>query len=293
MEQLRLKPGPRNTYWGLALAWYEPYTQGFGGDLYSRKMSFLDRYGMKSFIADIAEIDALTDTEQDKLFQQLDDRDMHIILHVSGRLIDMDFEEMKVEADRQLKLLDRYVKPCRSDIVTTCAADNHRYDRKWSRDGRIERYSRALSPIAAACWELGAPFALENHADYFVSDILAFMRETPRLYLLLDTANALHIGENPLRACEEAAPYVVGTHFKDHAMVKGPAGPLHYEITSCALGDGDAELTEQYRIITEKSPFRDKLVMLFEMFSPQGTEPLECFEKSVGFVKSLQEASFT
>jgi sugar phosphate isomerase/epimerase len=115
------------------------------------------------------------------------------------------------------------------------------------------------------------------------------MRETPRLYLFLDTANALHIGERPVQACLDAAPYVVGTHFKDHYMVRGEKDPLHYEIRGCALGDGDAELDQQYRILMEKSPFRDRLVMLFELFTPGdgSLTHIECFEKSVRFVNSL------
>jgi hypothetical protein len=75
-------------------------------------------------------------------------------------------------------------------------------------------------------------------------------------------------------------------------MVKGDNPPLHYEIRGCALGDGAAELERQYKVIFDKSPFRDKLVMLFELFAPEdkSLKPLECFEKSVAFVRGLQDA---
>ena len=287
---VQLRTTPKDTYWGLALAWYGDYTAGGDADPHIAKMDFLAKYSMKAYGSSPKEIDAMEPTARDKLFQALIDRDMHIILHANINHIDGGYDEMDRHSEKQIELLDKYVKPCRSDIVTCCAA-NHRYDGKWPWDERIKRFSKALSPIARACYEMGAPLGIENHADYFISDILEFMRETPRLYIFLDTANALHIGEQPVRACEDAAPYVIGTHFKDHAMVKGESAPLHFEIRGCALGDGAAELERQYKIIFDRSPFRDKLVMLFELFAPEdkSLKPIDCFEKSVAFIRKLQD----
>lgn len=286
---MKLQNQPGDTYWGLALAWYGQYMSGIGSS-YTQKMNFLSKYGMKAMMGTPEEIDALNEKERESLFEELEKRDMHIILHANMDHMDRsDLSEVDRGAENEAKLLEKYVKPCRSDIVTTCAGSNHRYDRKWSWEERLERFSRALSPMTKLCWEMGSPFGIENHADYFVSDLIQVIRETPRLYLFLDTANALHIGENPVQACIEAAPYVIGTHFKDHAMVRGENPPLHYEITSCALGDGDACLEQQYRILMEKCPFRDKLVMLFELFSPETMSPVDCFEKSVDFVSRLQK----
>jgi len=288
MTQLRITP--RNTYWGLALAWYGDYTAGGNENPHTAKMDFLAQYGMKAYGNSPREIDAMAPAERDRLFQELSDRDMHVILHANINHVDGPYEDMDRHSEAQIKLLEKYVKPCRSDIVTCCAS-NHRYDKKWPWDERIGRFAKALAPMAQACHEMGSPFSIENHADYFVSDLLKIMRETPRLYIFLDTANALHIGEQPVGACKDAAPYVTGTHFKDHAMVRGEKPPLHYEIRGCALGDGAAELERQYKIIFDKSPFRDKLVMLFELFAPEdkSLKPLECFEKSVAFVRGLQD----
>lgn len=286
--KLDCKPG--NTYWGLALHWYWEYTKDSDKDVYESRMDFLEQYGMKCFMGTPEEIDALGDAERERLFEQLQARDMHIILHSDISHADADEETMKRQTDVQVELLSKYIKPCRSDIVTCCAS-NHRYDRMFPWDERVRRFSKIMSPVAQLCWEQGSVFSIENHADYFVSDLLDVVRETPRLYLFLDTANALHIGERPLQACIDAAPYVVGTHFKDHRMVRGESAPLHYEIRGCALGDGDADLARQYREIMARSPFRDRLVMMFELFAPEdgSLPPVECFEKSVAFVKGLQE----
>jgi len=285
---MKLDRKPGNTYWGLALAWYAEYTAGGNPNPYLAKMDFLERYGMRAFMASVEEIHALAPSEQEVLFQALAERDMHVILHSNIDRTEIPFDEMDRETDEQLKLLEQYIPLCRSDIVTTCAV-SHRYDRKFPWDEKVKRFSKAMSPVAKLCWDLGAPFCIENHADYFVSELLDVLRETPRLYFFLDTANALHIGEQPVTACVDAAPYVVGTHFKDHYMVRGEHPPLHYEIRGCALGDGDAELDKQYKIIMEKSPFRDKLVMLFELFTPEDKSltHIQCFERSVAFVKTL------
>ena len=278
-----------NTLWGLALAWYGEYTQGGDSNPYLAKLDFLAKFGMKAFSAGVEEIDKLNEQQQKTLFAALDERDMHCILHSSISHMNLSIAEQDKKIEKQLRLLEQYIRPCRSSIVTTCAEDSHRYDRKMPWEEKIARFSRIMTPVARLCWDMGAPFAIENHADYFVSELLEILRATPRLYMFLDTANALHIGEQPVKACEDAAPYVVGTHFKDHYMVRGANDPLHYEIRGCALGDGDAELARQYSVIMEKSPFRDKLVMLFELFTPDdgSLTHLQCFEKSVRFVQSL------
>jgi sugar phosphate isomerase/epimerase len=274
----------------LALAWYGEYTAGRNPNPWLAKMDFLEQYGMKACMAGVDEIDSMSSEEKETLFSALQERDMHVILHSSIDHMDADRSTQDRETDRQCRLLEQYVRPCRSSIVTTCAGSSHRYDHKFPWEEKIERFSHVMSPVAKLCWSLGSPFGIENHADYFVSDLLQILRETPRLYLFLDTANALHIGEQPVLACEAAAPYVIGTHFKDHAMVQSYEGALHYEIRGCALGDGAAELEKQYAILFDKSPFRDKLVMLFELFTPGdgSLTHLQCFEKSVRFVQGLQ-----
>lgn len=286
---MKLLQSPGKTYWGLALAWYGDYTKGRNENPWLAKMDFLEQYGMKAFIASTSEIDELPEKEKDILFGALKDRDMHCILHSPIDHMSADPAQQQKVVENELRMLEKYIPLCRSDIVTTCAGDSHRYDGQFPWEEKIDRFSRIMAPVASLCWDMGTPFCIENHADYFVSDLLQILQATPRLYLFLDTANALHIGEQPVKACMDAAPYVVGTHFKDHGMMQSRQGNLHYEITGAALGDGVAQLEKQYQIIMEKSPFRDKLVMLFELFAPANMTPVECFEKSVAFVRSLQK----
>lgn len=273
--------------WGLALAWYGEYLKDRNKNPYIAKMEFLNQYGMKAMHESLDDIAGLSQAEQDAVFEALEKYDMHYIIHTDISHFDDDKDLRLRKTEKQLELLDKYIKPCRSSIVSTCVAEGDRYDNKYSWDEKLERFYDVLGPVAKLCWEKGSPFGIENHADYYIRDLLEVLKHTPRLYLFLDTANALHIGEDPLVACELAAPYVIGGHFKDHGMERKTNGNLHFEITPCALGDGAAELRKQYEIVKEKSPFRDRLVWLFELFSPGNMTPVECFEKSVNFIRSL------
>ena len=288
---VRVKDYPGSTYWGLALYWYPEFTEGGDPVPQIAKMDFLQRYGMKGFGESPRALEKMDPAVRDRVFQELADRDMHMNLHAGTGHASGDFGDMQRKAEEEIRLIERYVKPSRATITMCGAGCGHRYDRRWPWEERVERVSKAISPISRACWEMGAPLAMENHADFYVSEIVEFIRETPRLCIFLDTANALHIGEDPVRACEEAAPYVIGTHFKDHKMVKGEQGPTHYLVTGCALGDGDADLERQFKVIFDRSAYRDRLAMLFELFAPgdKSLDPVACFEKSVGFVRRMQD----
>ncbi len=286
---MKIQEKSPKTTWGLALAWYPEYTENLSENPYEAKIQFLKKYGMKTFSAGLTQIDSLSDKEKDNLFALLQDQDAHCILHTSIDHMNQSISDQDRAIEEQLIMLDKYIVPCRSSIVTTCAGRSHRYDEEFPWAEKVARFSRIMRPVADLCWQKRSPFSIENHADYFVSDLLEILRETPQLYMFLDTANALHIGEQPVKACIDAAPYVVGTHFKDHKMKQGAQDPLHYEIQGCALGDGDAELEKQYAIIMEKSPYRHELTMMFELFTPDdgSLTHVACFEKSVGYIQGL------
>ena len=116
---LKMKQGLGSTYWGLALAWYGDYTQGGNPNPYIAKMDFLAKYGMKSFQASPQQIDALCPKEQEELFTQLADRDMHIIFHANISQMEEDNDTMDRVTEKEAKLLEKYIKPCRSDIITS------------------------------------------------------------------------------------------------------------------------------------------------------------------------------
>jgi sugar phosphate isomerase/epimerase len=122
-----------------------------------------------------------------------------------------------------------------------------------------------------------------------VSDIVKLCQTTPHFYLFLDTGNTYLLGEKPLSAFYEAAPYTIGTHFKDQRVRPVPnASPLHFEVGNSDLGGGDVPLRECWEILRKYSPAPDHLTMMFEMFPPPGMEIMDCLHNSINFVKSFE-----
>ncbi|MBD3244356.1 MAG: TIM barrel protein, partial [Chitinivibrionales bacterium] len=128
---------------------------------------------------------------------------------------------------------------------------------------------------------------IENHGDYYCSDLVRLCKETPHLGIFFDTGNTYLVGEQSLPACREAAPYVIGTHFKDHIVYPDPS-ELKFVITGAALGEGHVGLAEMYRILLDEAP--GDLVLQWEMVPPKTMDAYECLKRSWAFIKSLPEA---
>jgi hypothetical protein len=73
-------------------------------------------------------------------------------------------------------------------------------------------------------------------------------------------------------AFEVAAPWTIGTHFKDHRVAPRPeARPLHFEVAGSVLGEGGCASSRVLPITSwTKRPFPEKsLVMEMEVGSPE------------------------
>ena len=135
------------------------------------------------------------------------------------------------------------------------------------------------------------PLGIENHGDFYCSDLVNLCRRVPHLHLFLDTGNPFLIGERPDLALAVAAPWTIGTHFKDHRVrPRLDARPLQFEIDGAALGEGDVPLREAYARLRRESPFADRLIMEIEMIVPAGESPSACWQRSLAFVRSLESA---
>ena len=174
-------------------------------------------------------------------------------------------------------------------IVTTCVGPYHRFMDSPSLEEQLDRLAERLTPLARGCHELGCPLGIENHGDYYCDDLVALCRRVPHLGIFLDTGNTYLIGEQPLPACRAAAPYTIGTHFKDHRVYPDHK-ELKFVIGGAPLGQGHVGLAEIYRLLVDLAPSPETLVMQWEMIPPQGMDPFECLEQSWEFVRGLSEA---
>jgi sugar phosphate isomerase/epimerase len=176
--------------------------------------------------------------------------------------------------------------------VTTGAGNIHHLRKQPALAEQLERLAKVLPPIVQGCKDLRLPFGIENHGDYYCSGLVDLCQMVPRLGIFLDAGNTYLIGEAPLPAFRAAALYVVGTHFKDHHMhPRLEARPLHFEVAESITGEGDVPLRECYQILLDAVPDSSALVMEIELIPPPGLDPVEAFERSLAFVRSLPKMS--
>jgi sugar phosphate isomerase/epimerase len=257
-------------------------------DQFQARLKFLKKYDLKVVGMGLRQIEQMEATQRDGLAQFLSENGMQVVPHLGFDYLNADANEISHQAHTHAAVLRTHLPWMKSTIAVTTPRAGHRFDRTMPLNEKMERLSRALAPLARVCQEAGVVLGIENHGDYYCSDLAELCRNTPHLYIFLDTGNTYLIGESPLPAFEIAAPFTIGTHFKDHRVAPRPeARPLHFEVAGSVLGEGDVPLRECYQLLLDKAPFPDKLIMEMEVVSPDDVDPLNCFERSLDFVRSL------
>lgn len=275
--------------WGYALVWMPQYLARDPDPLMA-KLKFLEYYDLNVTGIGLEEVARLGEAQREAVGQYLADRDLCLHLYVHVPYFDHHLDEVMHSVDCVLEQLEAYHTLLRTPLVTTGVGSFHRFMRHPSLQEQVERLAVVLAPLAQGCHDLGLPFGIENHGDYYCSDLVELCQQVPHLGIFLDTGNTYLIGEAPLPAFHAAAPYVVGTHFKDHHVRPCPdARPLHFEVGPSVIGDGDVPLRECYQILLEQAPDPDRLVMEIEFIPPSDIDPLVALERGLAFVRSLPE----
>lgn len=273
--------------WGYALVWYDGFLDP-NEDPILERLKFLHRYGLTTTGIHIRQIARMDEARLDGIGQYLADHQLQLTPRVGYDYLDAGEEERKRQTEEIAEQLRRWLPLTRGRITTSTLQAGHRFDRARPLEETYRLLSEALAPLAAVCSELDAPLAVENHGDYYLSDLVTLCQATPDLYIYLDTGNTYLIGERPLPAFEQAAPYTIGSHFKDHRVRPRPdTNPIHFEVNGSALGDGDVPLRECYELLLKHAPLPDRLVMEIEMIAPNDLQPLEALDRSIAFIRSL------
>lgn len=102
--------------------------------------------------------------------------------------------------------------------------DRFRTDTPWS--DQIAASVEVLRLLTPRFRDLGIRVAVETHADLTADELLALLdRLDPDVAgVTLDTGNLVMRLDDPVRAAERLAPWVVGTHVKDCVLESGPRG---------------------------------------------------------------------
>lgn len=276
--------------WGYAGVWLGEYLKGRPFSL-EAQLEFVAEWGLQCTGVSAVALDRMEPARRDAILAYLDEHQLCLTLGAWGGYFGPE-DEARRRTDEALEAIRKYKDLVRAPIVTTGAGGVHRFLREPSLAEQLDILAERLTPIAAACREMGLPFGIENHGDYYCSDLVELCRRVPHLGIFLDTGNCYLIGERPLPAIREAAPYTIGTHFKDHRVCPRPeARPLHFEVGGSVLGEGDVGLREAYDILVQHAPNPARLVMEIELVPPPDMDPIEAMRRSVEFVRSLPEVT--
>jgi len=109
---------------------------------------------------------------------------------------------------------------------------------------------KAAVPMAES---YGIRLGLENHCDSFSEEILWVLKEVnhPFVGACIDTMNAWHMAEDPMKAIENLAPVAVTNHFRNDRVEFCRDG---FRVRGTAVGDGDIDMKKAYDLIKRKSP---------------------------------------
>jgi sugar phosphate isomerase/epimerase len=261
----------------------------WNGDQTFNKLDFMVDNGFTS--TSVALDDLRDEQRRDRIEQIVADNDLQLTIHLPHRFFREGIDDLKARTEPFLEELRQYGPLVNCPIVTFCAGPVHRFMDSPSLTEQMDILAEVCTPLAAGCDELGMPLGIENHGDYYCSDLVELCKRVPHLGIFLDTGNCFLIGEQPIPACRAAAPYTIGTHLKDHIVYPDPR-ELKFCLTGCPLGAGHVGLREIYMDLIKLAPNPKRLILQWEMIPPKddSMDAWQCLKQSWDFVKTLPEA---
>ena len=117
---------------------------------------------------------------------------------------------------------------------------------------QLRNFSELLKVAAPKAEAAGVKIAVENHTDAFSTEILWLLDQVshPFVGACVDTANGLHVTEDPMVAVENLAPRAFTNHFRDNRILIQHDG---FRLTGAAVGEGDLDMKRAYEVIRDQS----------------------------------------
>lgn len=275
--------------WGYALGWPSVYLAADEDPLLAR-LKFLKRFGLKTTMVGLQTWADLKPDHRDRLSAFLHEHGLAFTLGIHLQW-SAPPDELKKLTDQTVEQLEKYGPAARTPICTTAGEGHHRFQNDPPLAAQLEAMSRGLPPLAEACEALKMPLAIENHADYWVTDLVQLCHAAPGLGIFFDVGNCCVVGEKPLAAGREASPYLLGGHFKDQHVAPNPKGsPICFEVRNANPGQGNLPMREIYAAMLKDCPDRERLTLQIEMFpDPWDEEPaIAQLEEALAFIRSLE-----
>ncbi|MGC9450215.1 MAG: sugar phosphate isomerase/epimerase family protein [Oceanipulchritudo sp.] len=177
-------------------------------------------------------------------------------------------------------------------VLIVVKVPGNRFDREIGLPRQLKILEARLRPVVERCRADGLPVAIENHGDYYVSDLVELCGRVPGLEIQLDTGNCFLIGERPDLIPDAAFPLVRSTHWKDH-HVRPNHKDLCFQLTGATLGRGNVGLDAIYGRLLRLHPDPASVCMRVEWVPDPERDPLECFADSLEYLKRISMGRFT
>lgn len=177
-------------------------------------------------------------------------------------------------------------------VTVVVKGGGHRFDRHVPLTRQFDSLKAQLIPFVESCRASGLPVAIENHGDYYLSDLVDLCGMVPGLEIQLDTGNCFLIGERPDLIADAVFPLVRSTHWKDHYVQPNPK-TLHFELTGATLGQGHVGLERIYERLLRLHPDPASICMRVEWVPDPVRTALECFAQSLAYLENLSRGRFT
>jgi sugar phosphate isomerase/epimerase len=255
------------------------------GDQTMNKLQFMVDNGFESCSMSLNELD--DPARRDQIGSFIAEHGLKVTAHPRVKWMDPDGDNVRRQVDRAIEQLEEYGEVLDAPITTFGAGPVHRFMDEPDLAWQLDRLAEATAPLAAACHEMGRPLGIENHGDYYCRDLVELCERVPHLGIFLDTGNTYLIGEQSVKNCRLAAPYTIGSHFKDHYVHPEPQNGLKFVIEGAPLGAGHVGLEQIYQDLLELAPAPQDLVMQWEMIPPKDMDGWDCLEQSWTFIRGL------
>jgi len=156
----------------------------------------------------------------------------------------------------------------------------------------LERLVPQVVTIADRGAEQGVPVAIETHCDLKISSLVELIEtaDRPNLGVVLDTANVVRIGEDPVDAARVLAPHTMMLHLKDLDLASSaqPGDPGGW--WPCVpLGTGDLDLASILNLVHEAGFTGLACIEVADV--PPGAEEDEIVAESVRWLRALEPRS--
>ncbi len=278
--------------WGLhAGGWMSGLTAD-AEDRYRAQIELLARYDLHATSWRASSLMGMEPPRREQIAGWAEEHDVHVSLGVGFDYFSGDEEETRRGMERAVEAVRALKDIMRTPVCTTGIPRNyHHYSRDCPVPEQIDILSKTMGPLAEACAEQGCPLVVHK-VTHYGRDLAELCERVPGLGILLDTANCFLIGEPPLMAARDCAPYTRATHFKDHYAFPN-FKPLGLRVRGAVPGQGDCSLRETFDILMEHAPDPDNMVMELEIdpVHDENDEPRdqrEVLEEAVAFVRSLE-----